>query len=288
MAASAATAKMGFAPHPDRASGGWHARLELELAFREGRTLLSRRRHTGPLVVQRPFYPEGTGVCHLYVLHPPGGLVGGDELALDVNVKTGAAALVTTPAAGKVYRTLGTPARQKTTLSVASGAALEWLPQEMIVFDRAVFNGALSVDLEPDSRFIGWDAVCFGRAASGETFERGTYRQALEVRKGGELILDEPTVALPGSIARSADFGFARCALALTLVASPATQDDVEAVARVLDARRAGVTLLGDLLVVRALCESSTELRLVTLSAWELLRPRVLGRPACPPRIWRT
>src|SRR5262245_38788911 len=108
-------------------SGGWQAALELGFAAEHGATRLARRAHRGPLVVQRPFLPEGPGVCHVYVLHPPGGLVGGDELALDVDVASGAHALVTTPAAGKVYRTNGATARQIQRLRVAGGARLEWL-----------------------------------------------------------------------------------------------------------------------------------------------------------------
>ncbi|HEY3593114.1 MAG TPA: urease accessory protein UreD, partial [Polyangiaceae bacterium] len=222
-----------------------------------------------------------------YVLHPPGGLVGGDELSLDLSVRSGAA-LITTPAAGKIYRSLSAPARQRSVLSVASGASLEWLPTETIVFERASFRGSVSVELAEDSRFIGWDAVCFGRVASGESFERGTYRQSLQVRKAGELVLDEPTVALPGSTARAGAFGFAGRSIAATVVASPAGAREEDAVAQALEARHAGVTTLGDVLVVRALCESATELRSILVRLWEILRPLVIGRAACPPRIWRT
>src|SRR6185436_3067379 len=118
-------------------SGGWQAALELGFAAEHGATRLARRAHRGPLVVQRPFLPEGPGVCHVYVLHPPGGLVGGDELTLDVDVATGAHALVTTPAASKVYRTNGAAVRQVQRLRVAGGATLEWLPQEAIIYDGA-------------------------------------------------------------------------------------------------------------------------------------------------------
>jgi urease accessory protein len=239
-------------------------------------------------VVQRPFYPEGRDVCHLYVLHPPGGLVGGDELVLEVAVRSSASALVTTPAAGKVYRTLAAPARQRIALSVAPQGTLEWLPQETILFEGAAFDGSLSVDLAPGARFIGWDAIGFGRAAAGESFERGTYRQWLEVRQRGELVLADPSVVLPGSAVRRAAYGYAGCPVAGTLVATPANGEDEDAVAAVLDSRRAGVTLLGDLLIVRALGESNADLRSLLLSTWNVLRPRVLGRPACSPRIWGT
>jgi urease accessory protein len=288
MAASAAIAGVDADPLANRFSKGWQARLDLEVSDRGGRSLVSRRRHRGPLLVQRPFYPEGSAVCHLYVLHPPGGLVGGDELVLDLAVKSSAAALVTTPAAGKVYRTAAATARQSTALSVASGGRLEWLPQETILFEGAALESSLSVDLANDARFIGWDAVCFGRAAAGESFERGTYRQSLEIRRNGELLLAEPCAVHAGSAVRRAAFGYMGCPQAATLVATPAGAEDEDAVAALLEGARAGVTRLGDLLVVRVLGDDGGELRSLLHSTWSVLRPRVLGRPACPPRIWRT
>ncbi len=134
-------------------------------AAENGATRLARRAHRGPLVVQRPFVPEGPGVCHVYLLHPPGGLVGGDELAIDVDVDADAHALVTTPAAGKVYRTNGAPVRQTQRLRVADGGTLEWMPQEAILYDGARATLETRVDLGRNARFFGIDAVCFGLPA---------------------------------------------------------------------------------------------------------------------------
>src|SRR5258706_11967801 len=113
----------------------WHASLELRFEARASCSVVAHSSHHGPLRVQRAFYPEGPTVCHVYVLHPPGGVVPGDQLSFDVGVESGARALITTPAATKVYRSDGRRAVQRTRLSVAPGAALEWLPQETIVFD---------------------------------------------------------------------------------------------------------------------------------------------------------
>src|SRR6185436_819073 len=99
------------------------------------------------------------------LLHPPGGLVGGDELSIDVEVDAGAHALVTTPAAGKVYRTNGATARQTQRLRVAEGGTLEWLPQEAILYDGARATLETRVELARDARFLGIDAVCFGLPA---------------------------------------------------------------------------------------------------------------------------
>ena len=152
---------------------GWQAALDLGFAREDGATRLARRAHRGPLVVQRPFLPEGPGVCHVYLLHPPGGLVGGDELTIDVEVDAGAHALVTTPAAGKVYRTTGAAARQTQRLRVADGATLEWLPQEAILYDGARATLETRVELGAARRFIGIDAVCFGLPAGRAPFARG-------------------------------------------------------------------------------------------------------------------
>src|SRR6187402_782414 len=117
-------------------SSSWHARLELGFSRSGSRTVLARRRHFGPLIVQRPFYPEG-GICHVYLVHPPGGIVGGDQLALQVEVERDAHALLTTPAATRFYRAGPHPRAALNQQFVVQDAALEWLPQETIVFDGA-------------------------------------------------------------------------------------------------------------------------------------------------------
>ncbi|HSP31384.1 MAG TPA: urease accessory protein UreD, partial [Halomonas sp.] len=83
----------------------WAASLALTCAQRDGATRMVQARHHGPLRVQRPFYPEGRDqACHVYVLHPPGGLVSGDALTINARVASGAHALLTTPAANKLYK----------------------------------------------------------------------------------------------------------------------------------------------------------------------------------------
>src|SRR5262245_44590058 len=109
---SAMSADPNIAVQIDRHPSGWRAELDLEFAARDGKTVLARRRHLGPLVVQRPFHPEG-GVCHLYLIHPPGGIVGGDHLSCRIAVAPAAQALLTTPAATKFYRSAGATAVQQ-------------------------------------------------------------------------------------------------------------------------------------------------------------------------------
>jgi urease accessory protein len=153
---------------------GWHAELALGFERRGNRTVLATRRHDGPLVVQKPFHPEGPAVCHAIVVHPPAGIAGGDTLSLHASVGERGHALLTTPGAGKWYRSTGAGAEQRVAFDVRSGATLEWLPQESIVYDRAVASLATEVRLDATATFLGWEIVCLGRVASGERFTRGS------------------------------------------------------------------------------------------------------------------
>src|SRR5438128_10152355 len=139
-------------------AASWKASLSLAFARQGERSVLVGRVHDGPLVVQKPLYPEGADVCHAIVVHPPGGIAGGDELALDVSVAQGSHALLTTPGAGKWYRSAGSRAQQS--LSFELEGTLEWLPRETIVFDGARASFECSIDLRNDARYIGWEVLC--------------------------------------------------------------------------------------------------------------------------------
>jgi urease accessory protein len=267
-------------------SPGWRAELELGFARSGSKTILARRRHVGPLTVQRPFYPEG-GVCHVYLLHPPGGVVAGDELAFRVAAETGAEALVTTPAAGKFYRSDGPLARQAVTLDVGAGAALEWLPQETIVYAGAQVVSDLRVELKTGARFIGWEILALGRPASGERFETGAARLDWRIDLDGQpLYLERQQWDAQACAANWGLRGRAACG---TLFAWPASERALEAVRALIgeDLDR-GVTLIDGLLVCRALDPRADWLRQFFLRVWETLRPEIVGRLACPPRIWAT
>jgi len=268
----------------------WRARLEVDFGVRAGRTVPVRRVHSGPLVVQRPFYPEG-GVCHLYLLHPPGGLVGGDALEVGLAVAPQAHALVTTPGATKFYRSNGLEASQTQHLRVGSNAALEWLPQETIGFDGAKARTHCRVELEDGARFIGWETLVPGRPAGGHLFRTGCLRQRLELWRGDEpLFVDALTLDGDGGLLHAAAGLSGRRCLA-TLLATPVTRELLEAVRTQVaapDSAQLGITLIDDLLVCRYLGDEALAARAVFERIWALLRPALLGRPACTPRIWRT
>jgi urease accessory protein len=236
--------------------------------------------------VQRPFYPEG-GVCHVYLLHPPGGVVAGDKLAIRVNADTGAEALVTTPAAGKLYRSDGPEACQTVTLQVAAGAALEWLPQETIVFEGARVASDMRIELQAGARFVGWEILSLGRPAAGEGFAKGVARLDWRITLDGQpLYLERQHL---DAAAFSGNWGLRGRAALGTLFAYPATPSQLEAVRGLIgEAPGRGVTLIDGLLICRALDLRADVLRQFFLRVWEIIRPETMGRAACPPRIWAT
>ncbi|HEV7822503.1 MAG TPA: urease accessory protein UreD, partial [Burkholderiales bacterium] len=149
---------------------GWLAHLQLEYARTERGTHLSRKAHVGPLTVQKSLFPEGPDVCHTLILHPPGGIAGNDTLAVDVRLAAGAHVVITMPGATKWYRTESAPSTQKLNVKVAAAATLEWLPPETIVFDRAAARMQSSIALD-GGNYLGWEVLCLGRTASGETYD---------------------------------------------------------------------------------------------------------------------
>src|SRR5438105_4611120 len=165
----------------DAASARWHARLALAFAHERGRTVLASRAHAGPLRVQKPFYPEGDAVCQVVVVHPPGGIAGGDDLALTLDLAPRAHAQITLPAATKWYRSAGDTAVQRIEATLAPDSVLEWLPQGAIVFDGARADSTLRFTLTSGARVIAWELVCLGRHAARERFATGRWRQRFEI-----------------------------------------------------------------------------------------------------------
>lgn len=265
----------------------WHASLQLGFVERGGRSVLDQCRHQGPLRVQRPFYPEGAP-CHVYVLHPPGGIVGGDCLQIQARVQSGAHALLTTPASAKFYRSDGRRARQLQQLDVATQAALEWLPQDTIVFDGCLAETSTHVQLAAGARFIGWELFSLGRPASGEGFTTGSLRQRFEVwRAERPLLIERTAVDGNGTLLRAA-WGLGDQPSYATLVATPADAQTLATARSAVPDHLVAFTLKGDLLVGRALARQSQELQRRLAAVWSAIRPQIMGRDPCPPRIWNT
>ncbi|WP_295888915.1 urease accessory protein UreD [uncultured Thiohalocapsa sp.] len=277
----------------DGAGQGWRAELYLGCERRPGprgpRTVLARKHQRGPLTLQRAFHPEGAP-CHLYPLHPPGGVVGGDTLDIRLSVAAGAHALVTTPGAAKFYRSAGDTARQTQVLRVESGGVLEWLPQPAILFPGARVRAQTDIRLHGDARCIAWELISLGRPVIGERFGHGALDAAFRLARDGRPQLAERLrVDTPADLDRGS--GLRRHAVTGTFVATGAAAPDLEAAhAVVADAAAVliGVTRLDDLLVARALADTTEPVQRVFCALWSALRPRLLGRGAVPPGIWAT
>jgi urease accessory protein len=159
---------------------GWQGHLQLDYSSKAGRTIALDRHH-GPQRVLQRLYPEGDAVCHHVLVHPPGGIVGGDLLELDATLAPGSHALITTPAATRFYRSAGPLAVQQVQAALADGARLEWLPQESIAYRRCLVENRLRFALAPGAQMIGWDLLALGLPAAGEPFDAGSFLQQLSL-----------------------------------------------------------------------------------------------------------
>ncbi|WP_377705694.1 urease accessory protein UreD [Pseudoduganella sp. UC29_71] len=278
-----------------RAHPAWHASLALGFVDDGGTTRLVERRHSGPLRVQKPLYPEGGAVCHAIIVHPPGGVVGGDQLALSATVGEGARAFLTTPGAAKWYKANGKVSRQTVRLHAGAGAAIEWLPQETIFFDDAHVELEQDITLEAGASYIGCEILCMGRRASGESFRSGRVVQRTRIRHGGRLLWWDQGALTPHGIASPLGMdGRSVCATLLAVGAAlPAAvlaqiRSDGAAAAAADASGMFGATQLKGLLVVRHLGDDSEAAREIMLAAWRTLRPHLLGRAPFDPRSWRT
>ncbi len=277
------------------ASAGWLAQLELGFAQNNScapvsRTQIKHSRHIGPLRVQRPFYPEGN-LAHVYILHPPGGVVGGDQLQITLEVANKAQVLCTTPGSGKFYLSAGEWAFLQQSFRIKAGASLEWLPQENILFAGARLRVRTRIELEDDAVFIGWDISCLGRPASHERFDHGGFDSRLSFYHNQQLLLVENQRVLDKKTL-SAAAGLRGHPIQATLLAFPCSEDHLESVREYLikngASKRLGVTLIDGLLVVRGLGNNGESLRQKLTEIWHILRPKLLGRSALQPRIWAT
>ncbi len=287
---------------PERAAvesneDGWQARLELRLESVQGRTRLTHCRHSGPLRVQRTFFPERMASavadepCHIYVLHPPGGLVSGDVLQIQVDCRRRAHALLTTPAAGKFYRQRGEQEALVTQELRLDGGTLEWLPQENIYYPDSAVRLGTRVRLDPSARFIGWELHCLGLPAIGATLNSGVLRTSLELWLGAKALLLE-RLALQGE-SLTARWGLANFPAFGTCVAYPARTQDLEQIRTAAsslncDELMVACTIVDGVLCCRGLARRADHLKRAFIELWRALRPCMLGREAVAPRIWAT
>ncbi len=275
---------------------GWQGHLSLHYRVQQGRTV-ALDRHTGPLRVLQRLYPEGDAICHHVLVHPPGGLVGGDELLLDVQLDSGSHALITTPGATRYYRSGGLPATQRVNLRLAPGTRLEWLPMETIAHPGCDGANHVTLDLAPGAEMMGWDLLALGLPASNAPFDSGCFTQHLQwpgvwlerarIHARDRLLLDSP-LGLDGH--RVLGTLWWASGSALPREQRQGLLDGArESVAASALAATAGCTSPDDRLVlVRVLAqrvEPAMALLQAVRAAWRAAR---WGLQAQAPRLWRT
>ena len=271
---------------------GWDAGLKLLFQRRGERCVLAKRSSFGPLAVQKSLHPEGDRVCHAILLHPPGGIAGGDRLRIDIEIDSGAHALLTTPGATRWYRTLGAQASQTVDIVIGTGAVCEWMPQENIFFNAARADNTLNIRLGQGAAFCGWDILCLGRTASGERFGSGRVRQHLRVSREAGPVFEELGLIEGGSAVLDSPAGMAGYPVCGTfLVAGVAPGRDAMEYCRGVAPQgdcKFGVSAMGDLFVARCLARSGEVARNYFLQMWQRLRPDYARVPGKVPRIWAT
>ncbi|MCX7263508.1 MAG: urease accessory protein UreD [Burkholderiales bacterium] len=272
----------------------WRAELKLDYT-RESQRSVARYLHQGPLRILQSLYPEGDQICHNVLVHPPGGLVGGDTLDIQVNVAEGAHALVSTPSATRFYKSGGQAALQQVTATLAPGSRLEWLPLEAIAYNdceatnRAIFN------LAPTAELMAWDVTALGLPSSDMAFAKGHFQQHLEI----------PGVWLERGNLRGDDTRWLNSPLGLagqkclaSLVFASGHNIEPQRAAQALEASRevleahplrlqAGITCAHPQVIVLRVMSPLVEPSMDLLKkVWAVWRHTLWALPSTPPRIW--
>lgn len=254
-------------------------------------------RHDGPLRVLASLYPEAPLVCHNVLVHPPGGIVGGDELRIGASLGEGAHALITTPGATRYYRSTGAAATQTVQAALADGARLEWLPLETIAYSGCIAHNKLRFVLAPGAEMIGWDVLALGLPASDQAFERGSFTQNIELP--GRW-LERGVIAADDTRLLDSPLGWAGHRVMGTLwFASGGAMPDARRDALLDEARgvmdthllrpTAGVTSAHDgVVVLRALAPRVEPLMNLLIAVWAGWRRAAWRLEGCTPRVWRT
>ncbi|GHC88961.1 urease accessory protein UreD 2 [Pseudorhodoferax aquiterrae] len=272
----------------------WHASLALDYRLEAGRSV-ARHRHQGPLRVLQSLYPEHEGICHNVLVHPPGGLVGGDVLDIGIDVGEGAHGLVTTPGAARFYRSAGETAAQRTELKLAPGARFEWLPAETLCYDECLAENRLRLQLAPGAELIGWDITALGLPHAGKPFARGQLHQHLELPG---VWLERARMAADDALLLDSPLGMAgqRCIATLFFacgdkLARARREQVLDAARAVIDGHAlratAGATSPNaQVVVVRALAPVVEPAMGLMKQIWAAWRGACWQLPATPPRIW--
>ena len=274
----------------------WPGRLNLHYT-RDGERTIALDRHHGPLRVLQRLYPEGPGICHHVLVHPPGGIVGGDTLEIEAKLEEGTHALITTPGATRYYRSAGAPGMQQVKARLADHARLEWLPLDTIAYRDCHAINRMRFDLAPKAEMIGWDLLALGLPAAGEAWSRGRYQQHLELPG---VWLEQARIDASDTLLLDGPLGWAGRRVLGTMWFSSGETIGRERTARLLELARdrlsaspladsAGVSAVHDrVIVLRALAERVEPLMQLLVAVRAAWRQDGWSLAESAPRIWRT
>jgi urease accessory protein len=272
----------------------WRADLKLDYTLESQRTVV-RYLHQGPLRILQSLYPEGDQICHNVLVHPPGGLVGGDTLDIQVTVAEGAHGLVSTPGATRFYKSGGHPALQQVVAHLADNAKLEWLPLEAIAYNdceatnRAIFN------LAPSAELITWDVTALGLPSSDMAFTQGHFQQHIEIPG---VWLERGNIRGEDTRWLNSPLGLAggKCLASLVFASGSAIDSDrttqaLQAAREVIESHplrlQAGITCAHPQVIVLRVMSPLVEPTMDLLKkVWAVWRHTLWALPSTPPRIW--
>jgi urease accessory protein len=276
----------------------WEAELSLACKRVANKSLITERQHRGPLRLLKPLYPEGDAVCHAVIVHPPGGIVAGDTLSLRVHVSADGHLLVTTPGSQKWYRSneLNTLAAATSEIVVRDGGALEWLPQETMMFNGACVSQQLSIHIDSTARFFGWEIVCLGRTARNECFSAGHFRQKIEIIRNGEPLWieqlsirgNDPLLTSPLGMGGQPVMGTAWIVQPFESENSNTTL--LATVREYLAAHPAAAASspAPGMIAIKVVSDSVESVRDLLGALWSTIREEIFSVRPHTPRIWRT
>ena len=272
----------------------WLAQLSADYSV-ENQRCVARHVHQGPLRILKSLYPEGDAVCHNILVHPPSGLVGGDDLQIHLNLQAHAHALITTPGATRFYGSDGLTASQHVKARLADHARLEWLPLEALAYNGCQAHNQVVFQMDTHSQLMAWDITALGLPHADQPFVKGQFQQHLQIegvwlergciRAEDKLLLQSP-LGLNGHT----------CQATLVFAQGSAMSDDLRS--EVLELARdvceshalrlqAGVSSPdAQLVVVRVLSDQVEPAMDLLKRIWLQWRHEVWRMPAVAPRIW--
>lgn len=284
-------------PFSQGATGnGWKGQLLLQYERNnQGQTTVSHR-HTGPMRVFKSLYPQGPEICHTVLIHPPGGLVGGDVLSLDIELKQGSHAFIGTPGAARFYASDHLTSTQQVNIIMQAESRLEWCPLETLAYPGCQAHSRWSAHMHPSAEMIAWDISALGLPASKQRFDRGVYAQRFEVVN---CWLEQGRIDASDTRLMQGKLGLAGYSAMGTLwFATGATMSAHRIESLVEGCRAALPTSQAELLcgvtspnsqmvVVRALAHTTEPILHTFQNVWKQLRQRAWDLKPVAPRIWQ-